>query len=556
MNKARFVLAFTPMLMTAALPDVAQLDQMAAKFAPASLSVETSGLTAGDRSALVKIIQAGRVINDIFMQQLWSGDETLYAELRNDHSPLGRARLRLFEIYKGPWSDLDAHRAFMSGVPERKPLGANFYPEDMSREEFDAWAAKLPPEQAELAKSFFTVIRRTPNRQLRVVPYYETYAPDLNRAASLLREAAHLTSDPTLKRFLDLRATAFLDDDYYQSDLAWMDVDAPIDVTIGPYETYNDELFGYKASFESYVCLKDPAETEKLSGYSSHLQQVEDNLPIDPAYRNPKLPAIMPIRVVNEILSSGDGDHGVQTAAYNLPNDERVVQQKGSKKVMLKNVQHAKFDKNLIPISRIVLPPAAQRDLSFDWFFSHILAHELSHGIGPHEISINGKKTSVRLELKDLYSAIEEAKADVTGLFMLQFFFDNGILPGGEAKERQLYNTFLASSFRTLRFGITEAHGRGMALQFNYFVDHGAFVRRSDGTFEVDFAKMKPAVRSLTHELMTLEAQGDYAGAKRMLDRLAVLRPEVTSTLEKLTAIPVDIRPVFVTADELAASSR
>ncbi len=541
---------------THSFPDAAQLGKMAEQFAPTPLQVDVSHLNPGDRGALLKLVQAGRVIDAIFLQQLWSGNQALYRNLEQDHTPIGRARLRLFSIYKSPWSDLDAHRAFMPGVPPRKPLGANFYPEDMTRDEFEHWTNGLSSNQAADAKNFFTVIRRGENKQLTAVPYYDAYKGDLPRAAQLLREAASLTNNASLKRFLETRAAAFLSDDYYESDLAWMDLDAPIDITIGPYETYNDELFGYKASFEAYVCLKDDAETAKLQSLSSHLQEVENTLPIDPAYRNPKLGTTMPIHVVNEILSAGDGNHGVQTAAFNLPNDERVIQQKGSKKVMLKNVQHAKFDTTLVPISRVVLPAAAQEDLNFDWFFSHILAHELSHGIGPHEITVNSRHSSVRLELKDLYSTIEEAKADVTGLFMLQLFFDRGILPGGVANERKLYTTFLASSFRTLRFGTTEAHGRGMALQFNYFLDHGAFVERPDGTFEVDYPKVKQAVRDLTHDLMTIEAQGDYSSAKRMLDELGVMRPAMKKTLDRLSGIPVDICPVFVTADELTRDSQ
>jgi hypothetical protein len=355
---------------------------------------------------------------------------------------------------------------------------------------------------------------------------------------------------------LRARAAGFVHDDYFKSDIAWMDLNAPIDVTIGPYETYNDEIFGYKASFEAYICLTDATETHKLKDFTSHLQQVEDNLPLDPAYRNPKLGASTPIRVVNEILSAGDGNHGVQTAAFNLPNDERVILQKGSKKVMLKNVQYAKFQNTLLPISRLVLPPAAQGDVSFDWFFTHILAHELSHGIGPQQVSVNGRKSSVRLELRDTYSTIEEAKADVTGLFMLQHFFDKRVLPGGDAIEHKLYNTFLASSFRTLRFGISEAHGRGMAIQFNFFLDRGAFVVRPEGTFEVNFPKMKQAVRDLTHDLLTIEAKGDYTAAKNMLAQLGVMRPVVTNTLNRFQDIPVDIAPVFITADELASHRR
>ena len=520
---------------------------MAAEFAPAPLRVDTTRLSSGDRQALVRLIEAGRVVDDIFLDQLWSGNRALEERLAADRSPLGKTRQELFQLYKGPWSDLDNHRAFLPGVPERKPPGANFYPEDMTRQEFENWAS-------DAAKGFFTVIRRQPaSRALEVVPYSRAYRSDLERAAKLLREAAALTDNLSLKRFLETRAAAFLDDDYYASDVAWMDLDAPIDITIGPYETYNDELFGYKASFEAYIGLKDEVETAKLDNFTRHLQDVENNLPIDAAYRNPKLAASMPIRVINEILSSGDGNHGVQTAAFNLPNDERVILKKGSKKVMLKNVQHAKFDSTLTPISRVVLPAAAQPNFSFDWFFTHILAHEISHGIGPHE-TVVGKKTSVRLALKDLYSSIEEAKADSTGLFMLQLFFDKGILEGGEANERKLYDTFLASSFRTLRFGIHEAHGRGMAVQFNFLADHGAFVERPDGTFEVNYTKVKGAVRDLTHLLLTIEAQGDYAAARNLLDRLGVLRPSMTAALEKLKDIPVDIRPIFVTADELTSN--
>jgi hypothetical protein len=244
----------------ATYPNVAELDRMAAQFAPTPLVVDTAPLDQGDRQALAKLIEAGQVINAIFRQQLWRGNNALLERLRNDKSPLGDARLRLFQIYQAPWSNLDAHRAFLPDVPDRKPLGANFYPEDMTPQEFEHWIAQLPEADAELAKSFFTVIRRNPERQLEILPFYRAYQNNLDRAAKLLREAAASTANASLKHFLETRAAAFLTDDYYESDIAWMDVDAPIDVTIGPYETYNDELFGYKASFEAYICLKDDAE--------------------------------------------------------------------------------------------------------------------------------------------------------------------------------------------------------------------------------------------------------------------------------------------------------
>ena len=541
--------AMTPIL-PETMPDVSQLEKMTARFSRAELRADLSKLSAGDRQALVKLIQASQLIDRIFLQQLWSGNQTLYAQLKLDTTPLGLARLRYFWMNKGPWSDLDGHTAFLPGVPARKPLGANFYPEDLTKDQFETWAGHLSKDQAEQAKSFFSVIRKGADG-LRIVNYSEEYKPDLQRAATLLGEAAALTDNASLKKFLTLRAEAFLSNDYYASDLAWMDLDAPIDITIGPYETYNDELFGYKAGYESYVNVRDEQETAKLQFFGGHLQEIENNLPIDPKLRNPKLGGQAEIRVVNEIFSAGDGNHGVQTAAYNLPNDERVITQKGSKRVMLKNVQEAKFKQTLLPISQRVLPPASVQDVSFDPFFTHIVAHELTHGIGPHQIGISGRATTPRLELKELYSAIEEAKADVTGLFMLQYMYDHKLLPGGPDAERKLYTTFLASSFRTLRFGVKEAHGKGMAVQFNYLSDKGAFVARPNGKFEVDGTKIKGAVRDLDHELLTLEANGDYAGAKRLLDDLGVVRPALKKVLDGLADLPTDIEPVFTTADEL-----
>jgi hypothetical protein len=515
---------------------------MSARFAPVPVKYDASKLSARDRQALPKLIEAARVLNFVFMDQIWSGNRALYAKLQ-DATPLGKERLHYFWLNKGPWSSLDDNTAFLPGVPERKPPGGTFYPQDMTREEFEAWDKSLAPAAREQAESFFTVIRRNANRQLVAVPYSKEYAADLKKAADLLRQAAELTDIPSLKKFLTLRADAFLSNDYYASDLAWMDLDAPLDITIGPYETYNDEIFGYKAAFEAYITIRDDQETERLKNFSAHLQEVENNLPIDPQYRNPKLGAASPIRVVNEVLATGDGAHGVRTAAFNLPNDDHVVQQKGSKRVMLKNIQEAKFETTLTPIAARVLPKSAQADLSFDSFFTHILAHELSHGIGPHQIRVAGRDTTPRQELKDLYSAIEEAKADITGLFMLGYLFNHGLQHGPNA-ERQLYTTFLASSFRSLRFGLSEAHGKGMAMQVNYLLDKGAFVVNADGSFAVNLVKMPAGVRDLTHDLLTIEARGDYAGAKNMLDKLGVLRQPVQRAIDALKDIPTDIDPV------------
>jgi hypothetical protein len=315
---------------------------------------------------------------------------------------------------------------------------------------------------------------------------------------------------------------------------------------------YEDEWFNYKAAFEAFITIKDPAESQKLQKFAASLQEIENNLPIDPKYRNPKLGALAPIVVVNTVFSAGDGNRGVQTAAFNLPNDERVVHEKGSKRVMLKNNQEAKFSKVLVPISKLALAAADQQNVAFDAFFTHILMHELMHGLGPHSIAVGGRSTTVRQELKDTYSTIEEAKADASGLFAMQFLVDRGQLD--KAFERTMYTTFLASAFRSVRFGITEAHGRGQAMQLNYLLDQGAFTVASDGTFAVNAAKVRDGVTALTRDLLTLEAEGSYDKARQMMDTLGVIRPNTKALLDRLADIPVDIEPRFTTAEQLLRS--
>jgi hypothetical protein len=331
-----------------------------------------------------------------------------------------------------------------------------------------------------------------------------------------------------------------------------MDLDASIEPTIGPYENYEDDWFNYKAAFEAFVCIRDEQETQKLARFGSALQDVENHLPFDPKYRNKKLGATAPIRVVNEIFASGDANSGIQTAAYNLPNDERVTSEKGSKRVMLKNVTQAKYDKVLLPIGAVALTQRAQKQVDFESFFTWILMHELMHGLGPHEITIDGRNTTARQEMKELFSAIEEAKADITGLWAMQYFVDKSLLP--KRTQDTMYSTYLASAFRSIRFGIVEAHGRGQMMQLNYLIDQGAITITSDGRFEINEKHIRDAVRSLTQKLLTLEAHGDYAGAKDLLDRLAVIRPPVQKVLDQLKDVPIDIRPRFVTADELLSA--
>jgi hypothetical protein len=524
------------------------LQKAAARFAPTEVSADLSALPPQELKALVRILLAARLMDTLYLRQVWAGNEPLLLRLAQDATPLGRARLHLFVQQKGPWFSLDHDAPFIPGVPPR-PEPANFYPPGTSKNAIEAWQKTLTPRELELATGFYTTIRRTPDGVFGWVPYSIEYQDQLGRAAELLREAAGLTQQPTLKRFLSTRAEAFLSNDYYASDVAWMDLDASIEPTIGPYEVYTDGWFNQKAAFEAFVTLRDDAETQKLARLSGELQGIEDALPIEARLRNPKLGALAPIRVVNEIFCSGDGNHGVQTAAYNLPNDERIAQERGTKRVMLKNVQQAKFQKTLVPISAVALGVADRRNVSFDAFFTHILMHELMHGLGPHQAATG---TTVRKAMQEAGSALEEAKADISGLFALQRLVDKGVLD--KSLERTMYVTFLASAFRSIRFGTNEAHGKGVALQLNTLLDAGAVQVASDGTFAVVPGKIKEAVSKLTGEIMTLQASGDAGRAREWLKAMGVVRPEVKRVLDKLANVPVDIEPRFTAAEKLLSS--
>ena len=531
------------------------LAQKIARFAPAAVSADLSSLKPNDAKALQKIIEAARLMDEIYFRQIRQNNPDILKQLKADRSETGKERLQYFLMNMGPWSQLDDGSAFLDGIPARQPEQAEYYPDDMTREEFNTWLSTLDENTKEQAAGFFTVIRRDDRRKLKVVPYSEESHTWLGPAAKLLEEAAKFTGSPSLKKFLRARAAAFLNNDYYASDIAWMELDAPVDVTIGPYETYMDGMFNYKAAFEAFVTLRDDAETQKLAKFSSFLQEIENNLPLDPEYRNPKLAALSPIRVVDLIYASGEGNRGVQTAAFNLPNDERIVREKGSKRVLLKNMQEAKFKNVLVPISKIVLDSAQTNFVSFDAFFTHILAHELMHGLGPHSMKIKGKPTSVRKELKEIYSPLEEAKADITGLFALQYLIDKGVLD--KKLEKEMYVTFLASMFRSVRFGINEAHGKGAALQFNYLTLEGAVtIDEIKGTFIIDPDKAKDAVKKLTGEILTLQAEGSYKKGLALLDRFAIIHPAMQRALDKLNGIPVDISPAFTAVRSPAGALR
>jgi hypothetical protein len=416
----------------------------------------------------------------------------------------------------------------------------------MTKEEFERYIA-AHPAQKDALQGLFTVVRRQGD-QLVAIPYSHHYVELLQPAAERLREAAAITNNASLKNYLTKLADAFLKDNYRDSDIAWIDLNGPIEVVIGPYEVYEDELFNYKAAFESFVTVVDKGESDKLTVYGQHLPKMEQNLPIPDEYKNPNRGTDSPIRVVQEIYTAGDARRGVQTAAFNLPNDEWVREHKGSKKVLLKNVMDAKYRQSGQPIGLQVLDPSLTPYLSFDAFFNHVLFHELSHGLGPGMITKDGERVDVRITLQNLYSAIEECKADVVGVWNILYARDNNLLKSFD--ERQLFSTYAGLMFRSMRFGVDQAHGRGNAVQWNWMREKGAIVPAANGRYTVDFARMKQEIRALANELLTIEATGDFDRAKRLLDKYGVSTPEIDSVNARLTAIPVDIWPVFPAAGE------
>lgn len=534
----------------APLPGLPELKASLEQFVPTPLAVDVAGLPASERKALARLVQAARVMDPLFLRQSWAGSEAWAVKLARDGSPLAQAQLRFFLLNQGPWDRLAHDAPFLPGVPA-KPASGNFYPAGATKEEVSRWMSTLSPEDRARASGFFTTIRRAPGGSFTIVPYSLEYQGELARASALLREAAAATEQPALRSFLEKRAAALLNDDYAESDVAWMQLDTTIDPTFGPYETYEDEWFNQKAGFEAYITVVDAKETEKLKRFSGQLQALENALPMDDRYKNQKIGALAPIRVVNSLFAAGDGNRGVQTAAYNLPNDERTVAAHGSKRIMLRNMDLAKFEKTLVPIAKIAIAPELLKSVQFDPFFTQILMHELVHGIGPQRITLNGRQTTPRAELQEVYGTIEECKADAVGIWAMQRLVDQGQLPAEMGKA--LGPTVLAGMFRSVRFGLNEAHGKGTAVQLNWLLDAGAFKVSPDGRFTLVPAKVGPAFEALARELLTIEATGDKARAKALLDRLVVNRPETERVLSRLARVPVDIAPRYVTAEKLEA---
>ena len=521
--------------------EMTMVEKTIAKFVPTELKYDANSLDERQKMVVQKLYEASKIMDEIFLDQVYSKNYQIREDLKKQDTEEAKEHLELFNIMFGPFDRLDHDSPFIG--TEKKPLGANFYPEDMTKEEFENWINNNP----DFEKSFtseFTVIRRE-NGKLIAVPYSIYWMDKLTEASKLLKEAAEYADNPSLKKYLLSRAVAFLTDDYYQSDMDWMDLkDHTIEIVIGPYEVYEDGLFNYKASFESFLTIKDPVESKKLDVFKQYLRDMEIHLPIPDQYKNFERGSESPLAVVNEIFTAGDTKAGVQTLAFNLPNDERVRKAKGSKKVMLKNVAQAKYDKLLIPIAEIVLDPDQMQYVTFNSFFTHLLMHEMSHGIGPGFIKIDGRDTEVKKELKETYSTMEECKADILGMYNNIFMIEKGVFP--ESFEKETYVTFLAGTFRSVRFGINEAHGGGNAIIYNYLLEKGAYEYNTETKkVKVNFEKIGPALKDLANLILMIQANGDYQGAKDLIANYVVNAPSMATLRGELGHLPVDIKPVY-----------
>jgi hypothetical protein len=512
-----------------------------AKIARVAMRPDTAFLNAEEREVVNLLIQAAELMNPIYLRQKSVENPTIRAEIARSGHPEKAQLLDMFDLHFGPWDTLAENHPFYGG--EAIPAGAGLYPKDLTKEAFEAYLVANPGQKAALT-SGYTVVKRQGAR-LVAVPYSVEYKQWLEPAAKLLEQAAARTSNASLKRFLSLRAKAFRSNEYYESELAWMDVSGtPIEVVIGPYEVYTDTLYGTKTAFEAFVTVQDPQASAALSKYKRLLPDMERNLPVEERYKNFSRPFTSPILVADQVHSGGDAVPGVQTIAFNLPNDERVREAKGAKKVILANVLGAKYDRILAPMAGLVLVPEQARLVTKKYMSNETLFHELAHSLGPGTITLGGRQATVNAELKDVYSASEEAKADVMGVYNILFMMDRGELPAAERE--QALATYFAGIFRAVRFGIDEAHGRGAAMQYSFLKEKGAFEWDARaGRFRIDYAKMEAGIDELVAILVRLQGNGDYAGTKAFFERYARLDAQAQAVLATAAGIPTDIQPDY-----------
>ncbi len=508
-------------------PTTAAVDSLLGKYTEFQLTTDLSKLTDKERQMIPILIDAAQIMDSLFWYEALGDKNAFLDTLQSEEMK------RYATINYGPWDRLANNEPFVPGVGA-KPAGANFYPADMTKEEF---------EKADLEHkaSLYTFLRRDSTGNLKTIWYHEQFKDAVGRAAALLAQAATLAEDPGLKNYLELRAQALLTDNYQPSDLAWMAMkNNRIDVVIGPIETYEDQLFGYKAAHEAYVLIKDMDWSERLAKYASVLPELQKGLPVPSAYKQEKPGADADLNAYDVVYYAGDCNAGSKTIAINLPNDEQVQLQKGTRRLQLKNAMKAKFDKIMLPINDILIAADQRKHVTFDAFFATTMFHEVAHGLGIKNVITSKGKGTVREALKEHYSALEEGKADVLGLYMIKQLHEKGDLEGDL---KDYYTTFMAGIFRSVRFGAASAHGKANMIRFNFFQEKGAFTRLEDGTYRVDYDKLEAAMQDLSKLILMLQGDGDYIGVAKLVEDKGKIGTQLQADLDRLAAanIPVDI---------------
>ncbi len=504
---------------------LSEMQKKVNEFAHFTLTADVSGLTEKEKQMLPLLFEAAKIMDDIFWVEAFGNKDSLLASISDE------ATKQFALINYGPWERLNDNKPFISSYGT-KPAGSNFYPHDMSKEEFEKFDAADK-------SSLYTMIRRDENRNLISIPYHEFFKEQVQKASDLLAKAAELAEDEGLKKYLELRSKALLTDDYFESDMAWMDMKTnTLDIVIGPIENYEDALYGYKAAHESYILIKDKKWSEKLAKYAQLLPDLQKGLPVDDKYKQEEPGTNSDLNAYDVVFYAGDCNAGSKTIAINLPNDEKVQLEKGSRRLQLKNAMQAKFEKILVPIANLIIDSSQRQHIKFQSFFENTMFHEVAHGLGIKN-TINGKGT-VRDALKEQYSWLEEGKADILGLYMITKLKEMGEL---DVDLMDNYVTFMAGIFRSIRFGGASAHGKANLMRFNYFKEKGAFVKNQDGTYKIDFNKMTEAMTSLSALILKLQGEGDYDAVVKLRNEKVTIGEELQKDLDRISnaGIPVDI---------------
>lgn len=512
-------IAFTPI-------SADEVESRLAIYAPFKLTSDISHLSDKEKEILPLLFQVADIMEDIYWDQAIGHRQSFLNRIADPGTNI------FSMINYGPWDRLNGNKSFIAEIGE-KPAGANFYPADMTKEEFEAFD---DPNKT----SLYTLIRRDENGALKTVWYHEAFAQQVKKASVLLKEAAGLAEDPGFKKYLNLRAEALLTDDYQASDFAWMDMkNSNIDFVVGPIENYEDALYGYKAANESFILIKDVEWSKKLARFGALLPELQTKLPVEPEYKKEVPGSNADINAYDVVYYAGNCNAGGKTIAINLPNDEEVHLKVGSRKLQLKNAMQAKFEKIMVPIADLLIDEGQRKYVKFDAFFENTMFHEVGHAMGI-KTTLDGKQT-VRAALKEKYASLEEGKADVMGLFIVTKLYEMGELTSGDLMDN--YVTFFAGILRSSRFGTADAHGEANMMRFNYFADKGAFTRSTDGLYTINFEAMQKAVIGSLQDILHIQGNGDYEAARKLIEETGIVMPTLQADLDRLqnANIPVDI---------------